>query len=86
MAACDNLYGNAAQWKELYEFLSKESPEDLKYMQTRPKEDNVVRICYIASIQEWLYENCPLQWVKDALKDNFHIQRFILGRAHHERI
>lgn len=84
MAACDYLHGNAEQWQELHDFLSKESPEDLRYMQPMPKHECGGKICYIASIQNWLCENCPLEWVKNELKDRFLVQRFILGKAHHE--
>ena len=85
MAACDNLYGNAKQWQELYEFLSQTHPEwiDL-YMHDRPEGEQECRICYVAEIQEFMNENCPLPWVKDKLNENFDVQRMILGRAHHE--
>lgn len=86
MAACDNLYGNREEWKELYDFLIETHPDYINdYMRDQPEDDEENRICYIADIQEWLYENCPLTWVKERLKENFSIQKFILGKAHHER-
>jgi hypothetical protein len=85
MAACDNLYGNEEQWEELHSFLSEKKPEYLKYMLKKPGvSDGEVRICYVADIQEWLFENCKAEWIQDALKENFHIQRIILGKSHHE--
>ena len=84
MAACDNLYGTPKKWKQLYQFLQNEKPEYLIYMKEKPKGHKTVRICYIADIQKWLIENCPLIWVQKELNVNFSIQRFILGKAHHE--
>jgi hypothetical protein len=86
MAACDNLYGNRKEWNELHAFLFQTKPLWIeKYMRKQPtEEDGEVRICYIADIQDWLIENCPLVWVQDRLKGNFDIQRLILGKAHHE--
>ncbi len=90
MAACDNLYGNKAQWNELRKFLLKGKPEYLAFM--RPWSNykgstdvDEIRICYIAEIQGWLYENCEIDWVKEKLKENFEVQEMILGKAHHER-
>lgn len=87
MAACDNLHGNRAQWNELREFLMQTHPEYItQYMREEPKEDaQEQRICYIASIQEYLIENCPLAWVKEQLIENFQTQRMICGKAHHEK-
>lgn len=86
MAACDNLYGNRTEWKELYDFLMKTHPDWVKkYMRDQPLHDEDVRICYIAEIQGWLIENCPLEWVHEKLKDNFELQRLICGKAHHEK-
>lgn len=85
MAGCDNLYGNRKEWKELHDFLSQHSPEGLYFMKEIPDHDDEdVRICYIAEIQKYLIENCPLEWVQERLNDNFDVQRFICGKAHHE--
>lgn len=85
MAACDNLYGNRKEWFELYAFLALTHPEWIEqYMGEAPEEGEEVRICYIADIQGYLIENCPLEWVTERLNDNFNIQRFICGKAHHE--
>jgi hypothetical protein len=85
MAACDNLYGTKKQWKQLYKFLKKNKAEWLVSMYPEPDVDGVeTRICYTGNVQGWLYENCPLKWVKEKLKCNFDVQRIILGKAHHE--
>jgi hypothetical protein len=86
MAACDNLYGNTKQWNELHAFLVKTHPEWINlYMRRQPGEDeSEIRICYTADIQKWLIENCPFEWVKNQLDENFVIQKFILGKSHHE--
>lgn len=87
MAACDNLYGNLTQWEELHSFLAKAKPEYLKYMREKPSsDDEEVRICYIADMQSWLDENCPMEldWLKEELQENFDVQRIILGKAHHD--
>lgn len=85
MAACDNLYGNRKEWNELHDFLVNTRPEWVdKYMYRQPEDDVEVRICYVASIQEYLIQNCPLTWVHDRLNDNCDIQRMINGKAHHE--
>jgi len=85
MAACDNLYGTKEEWQDLHDFLFQTNSEYIKkYMRPKPEHDGEVRICYIADIQGWLVENCPLVWVKERLIDNFEIQKMILGKAHHE--
>jgi len=85
MAACDNLYGNRKEWQELHDFLYRTKPEWIKrYMRQQPNQDEYIRICYIADIQEYLIENCPLEWVRERLNENFEVQRIICGRAHHE--
>ncbi len=85
MAACDNLYGNAEQWQQLFDFLVFNAPENIIYMKEKPaRDDEIVRICYIPNIQDFLIEKCPLQWVKDQLEENFEVQRMICGKAHHE--
>ena len=85
MAACDNLYVDQNKWIELFEFLSENKPEYLIHMKKQPNMlDGEIRICYIADIQKYLYDNCPLEWVKEDLKDNFMIQKAICGKAHHE--
>ncbi len=87
MAACDNLYGNRKEWNELHAFLVQTKPEYIeRYMRKQPEEnEGEVRICYIADIQGWLIENCPLQWVKEKLEVNFNIQTMICGKPHHKR-
>jgi hypothetical protein len=85
MAVCDNLYGNRKEWNELHSFLVQTHPEWIdQYMRDQPESEEEVRICYIANIQGWLIENCPLVWVKERLSDNFDVQRMICGKAHHE--
>lgn len=84
MAACDNLYGNEKEWKELNKFLKKNKPEFLIWMRDKPQKGVEVRICYIAEIQGWLVENCKFDWVQERLNDNFLIQSAICGKAHHE--
>jgi len=86
MAACDNLYGNKKEWKELHDFLAKTNPKWIKlYMKNEPEGDEEERICYIADIQGWLMKNCPLEWVKERLEDNFSIQTLICGKPHHKK-
>jgi hypothetical protein len=85
MAACDNLYGNKKEWEELNAFLYEHKPEWAFYMRSKPEGEEQVRICYIADIQGWLIENCPLKWVKERLEEDFDVQRMICGKAHHER-
>ena len=85
MAGCDNLYGNLHQWRELFDFLRKKKPEYLEYMKAQPSRmGKMVRICYIAEIQGWLIDNCPFEWVKEQLEENFLIQSMICGKPHHE--
>jgi len=87
MAACDNLYGNEAQWEEFLEFLSKTKPRYILYISRREydaKPEDERRICYIPEIQGWLLENCPIKWVQEQLNENFSVQRMICRKAHHE--
>lgn len=84
MAACDKLYGTIDQWQELHDFLFKNKPEYLIFMRVKPFGRDIDCICYTADIQGYLYENCPIQWVKDALETNFEVQTMICGKPHHE--
>lgn len=85
MAACDNLYGNSEEWQQLHDFLSSNKPEYLRYMREKPEHDGEIRICYIADIQGYLIKECPFDWVKERLDDNFIVQSMICGMPHHER-
>lgn len=85
VAACDYLFGNKKKWQQLNDFLNQKQPEWIEaYMREKPEGDDEVKICYIANIQEWLFVNCPINWVQEQLKENFEIQRMICGKAHHE--
>ena len=83
MAGSDNLYGTKEEWKELRDFLKKNQPYFLGYMYGEPLGEQ--RICYTAEIQGYLYEYCPLLWVKERMKNNFMVQIMTLGQPHHER-
>ncbi len=87
MAACDNLYGNRTEWNELDAFIVETHPEWIElYMYPEPLDDKEqVRIMYIADVQGWLLENCPLDWVIERINENCHIQTVICGKPHHER-
>jgi hypothetical protein len=87
MAACDNLYGNSAEWQQLKDWMVRSFPRGLKYLKKKPctpDPNEGSRICYIPEIQGVLNKYCPLPWVKERLEINFYIQTAICGKAHHE--
>lgn len=73
MAAIDKIYGTHEQSKELREWLTKNKPEFLPSMY--PHEDYPEDNCTISNFSEdednWLLENCPLEWVTDYIKEQY---------------
>jgi hypothetical protein len=74
MAAVDKIYGTRDQYDELWFYVANQKPEYLNYFYTQYYE-TTKSVCAIAlfpeEVDRWLLKNCPLQWVKDYIKDQY---------------
>ena len=70
MAAIDKIYGSNEQWEELFLWLARHRPQYIKFMAlpfaTDDKRRQITNLPLYAD--KWLWDNCPLKWVKEALK------------------
>lgn len=71
MAYIDKIYGTRKQWNELHAFLVQTRPEYIeKYMYPQPEiEGPLANFSYAAD--KWLWKNCTLRFVKEALKEQY---------------
>jgi len=72
MAAVDRIYATEAQRDELRAWLAEHNPEIHMYPDDviAPCDPSYERAISSFSTEEdvWLWENCDLQWVKDAIE------------------
>jgi hypothetical protein len=67
MAAIDKIYGSPQQWEELHSFLLENNPDFIERMYPKPRS-GVGPISNFDTWQdEWLFKNCPLDWVEERL-------------------
>ena len=78
MAGIEKIYGNRSQYEELYEFLEKNKPEFLNGMiqANKPKDDETIRpvSSFTVKQDEWLYENCDIDFVTDRIEEQYNGQ------------
>lgn len=87
MASIEKIYGNRKQFDELYCWLYQNNKHAIKFMfwdfHEWDDEDN--RSYPIAlfpqSVDMWLLDNCPIEWVIGRIKDQYDIRR---GKCHTE--
>jgi hypothetical protein len=72
MAAIDKIYGTKQQHLALIKYLTKAKPEYLKYIYSWLDSEVEGPISnFSAEADEFLYINCPLQFVIDALEEQY---------------
>ena len=72
MAAIDKIYGTVEQRSELEKWLTENLPEGLHFLYP---EWHTEKVGAISNFPSWvdivLYRFCPLQWVKDAITEQY---------------
>ncbi len=75
MAAIDKIYGTRDQWFELHAWLSAFMPIATKYLYPMPSRWAEGDRFPISNFPTWvdiaLYEECELEWVKAAIKEQY---------------
>ena len=73
MAAIDKIYGTYAEGRELADWLGKNYPKLLNYFYDLPdSSDEPFALTNFPSWADaWLYDHCPLQWVKDKITEQY---------------
>lgn len=76
MAAIDKIYGDTAQYDELYGWVEENKPELLKFFY--PRDGYILTSSRpITNFPEWadkwLMKNCPIRWVVSFIKDQYGI-------------
>ncbi len=73
MAGIDKIYGTQAQYDEFHEWMRKEKPEFLNYFYSRPLLPSGMfpLTNFPSEIDTWLYNNCPLKWVQEAIREQY---------------
>ena len=70
MAGIDKIYGTDDQWQELLNWLCRNRPQYVKFMYPAfgyiDKRRPITNLPVYAD--KWLWDHCPLKWVKDSLK------------------
>jgi hypothetical protein len=71
MAAIDKIYGTRKQWNRLHAFLFQTKIEYIeKYMYTQPEVEGPIAN-FSKEANEWLWENCPLDFVRERLAEQY---------------
>lgn len=73
MAGIDKIYGTDEEWAELFRYLAMERPQYCRFLcgpfgyekQPRPISN------FPPYADRWLYDNCPLKWVKKRIKEQY---------------
>ncbi len=73
MAGIDKIYGTQAQYDEFHAWMRKEKPEFLNYFYSRPLLPSGMfpLTNFPSEIDTWLYNNCPLKWVQEAIREQY---------------
>lgn len=73
MAGIDKIYGNGDQWWELFEFLAhSQRPQYCGYLYRPPVGEEIGPIAnFPFHVDKWLWDECPLPWVRARLKDQY---------------
>jgi hypothetical protein len=74
MAYIDKIYGNRHQWHQLHAFLVQTNVNALKYLYKQPEEnsgDENPLSNFPDEINQFLWEKCPLDFVRNRLKEQY---------------
>jgi hypothetical protein len=70
MAAIDKIYGSREEWKELRVWLNTNRWDFMKNMYTEPEISGPLAN-FTEEQDKWLWENCPLFFVRNRLKEQY---------------
>lgn len=74
MAAVDKLYGSSDEYDIFHKWAKENRPDILKYFYPREGYTGQRPMTnFPEEIDEWLLENCPLQFVIDGIKDQYNL-------------
>lgn len=73
MAGIDKIYGTQGQYLELEKWLDNYCPDYKRYLYPKDGYNNNYRPIsnFPLEIDEWLKENCPLDFVQKRLKEQY---------------
>lgn len=75
MAAIDKIYGTIEQYEEFYDWCEENKPEAIEYFYIWDEEwydgEYHPMTNFPESIDMWLVENCPIDWVVEAIKEQY---------------
>ena len=68
MAATDKIYGTFEQWCEFHQWVARSKrPQYCRYFYPTPFAYGPITNTPVW-VDKWLWDNCPLKWVKQELK------------------
>ena len=79
MAAVDKIYGNEKQYDEFYNWCLKNNPNITQYFYEKNyKDSNLSQAItnFPVNIDEWLYENCNIDWVIREIRFQYNLSEF----------
>jgi hypothetical protein len=79
MAAVDKIYGNRWQSEEFKSWCEKNNKPALNYFyywdwDNLDSDENHCITNFPTEIDKWLLDNCPIDWVKEAIKEQYGIK------------
>lgn len=70
----NKIYGTLEQWVQLRQFLLKNKPDFLVNMYSEPRGGEGLLSNFTPEQDMWLLQNCPLDFVREALKQQYRIE------------
>lgn len=75
MAAIDKIYGTYGEWIDFHSWVANsERPQYCKYFYPTPSYCGGHRgplTMFPLRADKWIYENCPLKWVKERIREQY---------------
>lgn len=73
MASIDKIYGTYEQWCQFHNWMAySKRPQYCRYFYPTPAYGSEGPITNTpVKVDKWLYDNCPLKWVKQRLKEMY---------------
>jgi hypothetical protein len=73
MAVIDKIYGTNKEWEEFFFFLATKRPQYCRFLYPPFGYENSIRPIsnFPQYADRWLYDNCPLKWVKKRIKEQY---------------
>lgn len=72
MASIDKIYGDRDKWMEFHRWVAtSKRPQYCRYFYPTPRDGVGPITNTTVRVDQWLWLNCPLPWVKDRLKEMY---------------